>query len=133
MNEQPEALPEDVQELVTKLFAMTREGDLTLLEYVRQGVNVDLANQDGNTFLMLAAYSGREELVKGLLAAGADPDKLNGRGQSPLAGAIFKKEDGVVDVLLEAGADPLAGHPNAVDSATMFERTDLLPRLTRQQ
>ncbi|AGS35465.1 hypothetical protein B841_09965 [Corynebacterium maris DSM 45190] len=133
MNEQPEALPEDVQELVTKLFAMTREGDLTLLEYVRQGVNVDLANQDGNTFLMLAAYSGREELVKGLLAEGADPDKLNGHGQSPLAGAIFKKEDGVVEALLEADADPLAGHPNAVDSAKMFGRTDLLPRLTRQQ
>lgn len=133
MNEQPEALPEDVQELVTKLFAMTREGDLTLLEYVRQGVNVDLANQDGNTFLMLAAYSGREELVKGLLAEGADPNKPNGHGQTPLAGAIFKKEDGVVEALLEAGADPLAGHPNAVDSAKMFGRTDLLPRLTRQQ
>ena len=132
MNEQPEALPEDVQELVTKLFAMTREGDLTLLEYVRQGVNVDLANQDGNTFLMLAAYSGREELVKGLLAEGADPNKPNGHGQTPLAGAIFKKEDGVVEALLEAGADPLAGHPNAVDSAQMFGRTDLLPRLTRQ-
>ena len=36
-------------------------------------------------------------------------------------------------LLLEAGADPLAGHPNAVDSAQLFGRTDLLPRLTRQQ
>lgn len=80
---------------------------------------------------MLAAYSGREELVRGLLELGADPNKLNGRGQGPLAGAIFKKEDGVVDALLEAGSDPLAGHPNAVDSAKMFGRTDLLPRLVQ--
>lgn len=124
-------MPDDVQDLVTRLFRMTREGDLSLLDYIRQGVNVDLANQDGNTFLMLAAYSGREELVRGLLELGADPNKLNGRGQGPLAGAIFKKEDGVVDALLEAGADPLAGHPNAVDSAKMFGRTDLLPRLVQ--
>lgn len=126
-------LPADVQELVTKLFTMARNGDMTLVEYVRQGVNVDLANQDGNTFLMLAAYAGHPDLVRGLIAEGADVNKLNQRGQAPLAGAIFKKEDGVIDALLEAGADPQAGHPTAVDSARMFGREDLLERLQAGQ
>lgn len=133
MSEQPEQLPDDVQDLVTRLFTMAREGDLTLIDYVQQGVNPDLANQDRNSFLMLAAYQGHPDLVKGLIEVGADPNMLNGRGQSPLAGAIFKKEDAVIDVLLEAGADPLAGHPTAVDSAKMFGREDLLERLGTQQ
>lgn len=128
-DEAAQPLPDDVQELVTRLFTMAREGDLTLVEYVRQGVDVNLHNQDGNTFLMLAAYSGHPDLVRGLLEVGADPNALNGRGQAPLAGAIFKKEDAVVDALIEAGADPLAGHPTAVDSAKMFGREDLLERL----
>lgn len=125
----PESLPDDVQELVTRLFEMARTGNLDLIDYVKQGVDVNLRNMEGNTFLMLAAYSGQAELVRGLLGAGADPDALNERGQSPLAGAIFKKEDAVVDELIESGADPLAGHPTAVDSARMFGREDLLSRL----
>lgn len=125
-------LPDDVQELVTRLFDMARSGDLTLVEYVRQGVDANLKNQDGNSFLMLAAYSGHPDLVRGLLEVGADPNALNERGQSPLAGVIFKKEDEVIDVLIEAGADPLAGHPTAVDTAKMFGRDDLLGRLSSE-
>lgn len=124
-----EPLPDDVQELVIRLFEMARSGNVDLVEYIRQGVDANLRNMEGNTFLMLATYSGHANLVKGLIEVGADPDALNERGQSPLAGAIFKKEDEVVDVLIDAGADPRAGHPTAVDSARMFGREDLLGRL----
>lgn len=47
---------------------------------------------------MLAAYHGHAELVRLLLAHGADANRLNDRGQSPLAGAVFKKEDAVIEV-----------------------------------
>ena len=57
---------------------------------------------------------------------GADPNRLNDLGQAPIAGAVFKREDEVVRVLMEAGADPRAGEPNAIASARMFGRTDLL-------
>lgn len=117
---------QDVQEFASKLFDFARHGDVTLLEYIKQGVNADMVNQDGQSFVMLAAYNGHAELVRELAALGADVNLLNDRNQSPLAGAIFKKEDAVVDVLLAAGADPQAGTPNAVDSARMFGREDLI-------
>lgn len=128
-DQQPAELPEEVQELVTRLFAMAREGDLDLIEYIRQGVDPNLSNQDGNSFLMLAAYAGHAPLVRELIRVGADPDRANERGQTPIAGVIFKGEEEVLEVLLEAGADPHAGHPTAIDAAKMFGREDLLSRL----
>lgn len=121
---------DDIQNFATKLFDFARNGDATLLECIKQGVNVDMVNQDGQSFIMLAAYHGHAELVRQLAAVGADVNLLNDRGQSPLAGAIFKKEDAVIDALLAAGADPSAGQPNALDSARMFGREDLLERLS---
>ena len=108
---------------------MAREGNLDLLAYIDHGVNIDLVNHEGQSFLMLAAYHGHAELATALARAGADVNLLNDRGQSPLAGAIFKKEDAVIDALLSAHADPAAGQPSALDSARMFGRDDLLPRL----
>ncbi|MBK4138388.1 ankyrin repeat domain-containing protein [Corynebacterium macginleyi] len=120
---------EQVQEFAHRLFNMAREGSLDLLNYIDQGVNINLVNQDGQSFLMLAAYHGHADLVTALARAGADVNLLNDRGQSPLAGAIFKKEDAVVDALLDAGASATAGQPTAIDSARMFGREDLLGRL----
>lgn len=76
---------------------------------------------------MLAAYHGHAETVRTLLELGADPNALNDRGQSPLAGAVFKGYAEVVQVLVVEGqADKLAGTPNAIDTAAMFKRSDLL-------
>lgn len=130
MNEQEiQQVPEDVQEFAGKLFELARTGNVALLDYVDNGVDVDLANQDGNTFLMLATYAGHIELARGLVERGADVDKLNARGQSPLAGVIFKKEDEIVELLLQAGADPRAGHPDAIATAQMFGREDLADKM----
>jgi hypothetical protein len=118
---------EGTVELASRLFAMAREGDAaTLAAYLDAGVPVNLANDKGDTLLMLAAYHGHPDLVAALVERAADVDRLNDRGQSPLAGAVFKGEDEVVRILAAAGADPLAGHPTAVDTARMFGREDLL-------
>jgi hypothetical protein len=79
---------------------------------------------------MLAAYHGHAEVVRALVARGADVNRLNDRGQSPVAGAVFKGEDDVVRALVDGGADPVAGHPTAVDTARMFGREDLLTVLS---
>ena len=116
-----------VEELATRLFAMARAGDTGALDaYVAAGVPADLANDSGDTLVMLAAYHGHAATVRALLARGAAPDRPNDRGQTPLAGATFKGEADVVAALLEGGADPHAGQPTAVATARMFGRDDLL-------
>ena len=122
-------VPDDVQEFATKIFNLARGGETLLLEYVDQGVDVNLANQDGNTLVMLASYAGHADLVKGLIERGADVNKLNTRNQSPLSGVIFKKEDAIVQMLLDAGADPTAGQPDAIMTAQMFGREDLVEKM----
>ena len=66
-----------VQEFAGRLFDMAREGSLDLLAYIDHGVNIDLVNQDGQSFLMLAAYHGHAELVTALARVGADVNLLN--------------------------------------------------------
>ncbi len=125
-------LPDDVQELVTRIFTYAREGGpeaaQTMDVYLENGLDPNLTNQDGNSLLMIAAYAGNNEVLDVLIKHRANVNKLNNRQQSPLAGAIFKKEDEVIDRLLAAGADPTWGSPNAVDTARMFGREDLLTR-----
>ena len=49
------------------------------------------------TLLMLAAYAGHAEFMRGLIqrGLGADPNRLDDLGQVPSAGAIFKRGDKV--------------------------------------
>jgi ankyrin repeat protein len=121
-----DAPDDDVIDLATRLFDMARAGDTEeLTAYVDAGVSVDLANQSGDSLVMLAAYHGHADTVRALLERGAEPDRANDRGQTPLAGAVFKGEIEVVEALVAAGADPSAGRPSALDTAAMFARRDL--------
>lgn len=107
---------------LNQMFDLARAGADLLLEFVDDGVPVDHSDGAGNTLVMLAAYHGHADLVRGLAARGADVDRLNARGQSPLAGAVFKGDAEVIKALLGVGADPDAGTPSARDTATMFGR-----------
>ncbi|HEY1180337.1 MAG TPA: ankyrin repeat domain-containing protein [Phytomonospora sp.] len=113
------------------VFDMARTGDTArLAAYVDAGVPVDLANDKGDSLLMLAAYHGHVSAVRMLLEHGADPNTLNERGQSPLAGAVFKAESEVVKTLLDAGADAEAGTPSARAAAEMFGQSRYLEWFT---
>lgn len=114
-------------ELAHSMLDAARSGDSApLLALIDQGAPVNLQDASGNGPLMLAAYHGHAELVRGLAARGADVDLMNDRGQSPLAGVAFKGFTDVAKVLLEAGADPEAGTPSARETARYFEREDIL-------
>jgi ankyrin repeat protein len=118
---------EDVTELATRLFGMARAGDAAgLAAYVDAGVPANLANQAGDTLLMLAAYHGHAAAVRALVERGADPGRVNDRGQTPLAGAVFRQQRAVVRTLLDAGADPRAGTPSAADTAALFGQQEFL-------
>lgn len=117
----------EVLELAQKIFGLARHGDTdTIAAYVDAGVPANLTNDKGDSLIMLASYHGHAPAVQTLLDRGADPNKLNDRGQTPIAGAVFKGEDRIVRMLLDGGADPRAGQPSAVETARMFEKTELL-------
>ncbi len=105
-----------------QVFDLARQGADVLLDLVDAGLPVELADEAGNTLLMLAAYHGHATLTAGLAERGADVNRLNGNHQAPLAGAVFKNEAEVIRVLVEHGADPDAGTPSARATAQMFGR-----------
>jgi ankyrin repeat protein len=117
----------DPVELAHWLFDRARLGEARrLAAYVEAGTPANLTDAHGNTLLMLAAYHGHAAAVQTLIDHGAVVDAVNDRGQTPLAGAVFKGYEDVVQVLIAAGADPRAGTPSAWDTATFFDRPDLL-------
>ncbi|MET9292115.1 ankyrin repeat domain-containing protein [Streptomyces sp. NPDC003077] len=117
----------EVLQLAAKVFDLARHGDTdTLAAYVDAGVPVNLTNDRGDTLVMLAAYHGHAAALEALLQRGADADRPNDRGQTPLAGAVFKGETDIIRLLLAHGANPAAGTPSAIDTARMFQKTELL-------
>jgi len=120
-------LPSETIDFAHRMFDAARNGDSALLlQAVDAGLPVNLTNEKGNTLLMLASYAGHTELTKDLLTRGADPNRLNDLGQSMIAGAVFKTHNDVVRALIEAGANPRLGTPNAIQTAHMFGRKDLM-------
>lgn len=139
-------LPAETLEFAHRMFDAARSGDSAiLLQAIEKGLPLNLTNDKGilisysfhlyltcsfllvgNTLLMLAAYAGHTDLAKSLLSRGADPNCLNDLGQSIIAGAVFKAHDDVVHALMEKGADPRLGTPNAIQTAYMFGRTELM-------
>jgi uncharacterized protein len=73
---------------VTPLLALVRGGyrpdaEVRLArQLLKAGANVDAPDRFGSTALLIATQSGRSDLVRLLLSAGADPNITNCRGES---------------------------------------------------
>ena len=64
------------------------------------------ADGRGHTCISEAAAQGHEDLIKFLLAEGANPNALNDSGRSALWRSCYNGHVGALKILLEAGADP---------------------------
>lgn len=77
-----------------------------ILQLIEEGFDVDTANEQGDTALMLASYYGNPDTVKILLEYGAKVNARNTTGQTALMYACNKKNVGIVKLLLSKGGDP---------------------------
>lgn len=88
------------------LFAAVSEGNEPLVkELLENGVNPNIANDNGITPLALAAFQGNANMVADLLAKGAEIDYKNNEGWTALTMACEKGHLAVCEVLLEKGAN----------------------------
>ena len=79
--------------------------DLAVVErLLPQGVNVNLAAEDGKTALMLAASQARTDLIGALLTAGADVNSTNSRDGTALMYGATSGDVGTMEMLLLHGA-----------------------------
>jgi ankyrin repeat protein len=92
-----------------------------LVAALDSGTPVDLANDHGDTLLILAADHSRADTVAALLARGADHSRTNDRGQTALSVAVYRGSAETVGHLLAAGGDPDAGAPSARATAGHFD------------
>lgn len=133
-------MPADGQDVQAQLrhyyFQAARAGDGAMLdEFIQAGYDLNTADAQGYTALILAAYNGHGELVEQLLAAGADPCAQDRRGNTALMGAIFKGELGIARRLLEVECNPdqrNAAGQTAAMYAALFQRKELLAALAER-
>ncbi|MER6601654.1 ankyrin repeat domain-containing protein [Streptomyces parvus] len=90
------------------LFDALYEDENTVVRALRAGARAEASDEEGTTALYTAAVQDRPEMVRLLLAAGADPNRASGpeAGDLPLCGAACGGHTEVVEALLSAGAQP---------------------------
>uniref|UniRef100_A0A3B4AEK7 ZU5 domain-containing protein n=1 Tax=Periophthalmus magnuspinnatus TaxID=409849 RepID=A0A3B4AEK7_9GOBI len=114
----------------TSFLRAARSGNLDkALDHIKNGIDINIANQKGNTALHIAALAGQEKVVAELVHYGANVNAQSHKGFSPLYMAAQENHLEVVKFLLENGANqslptedgftPLAvalqqGHENVV-------------------
>jgi len=92
------------------LFEAVERGAASVKQALASGANVHTVNDWGATPLVVAARIGNSQIVKDLIAAGADVNfavaaNNEYRGRTALMNAAFAGRELVVDILLDAGAD----------------------------
>lgn len=65
----------------------------TAISLIKQGANVNVSGNDGETPLTLASSRGNDRIVKCLLAAGADIKAITAEGETALSLACKRKAD----------------------------------------
>ncbi|MEV5609285.1 ankyrin repeat domain-containing protein [Streptomyces sp. NPDC052225] len=90
---------------VSGLFEAVHDGDEdAVVRLLRAGVPGEVCDADGESALYRAAMCDAPGIVRLLLAAGADPDRLSSGTDLPLCGAACGGHVEVVRALLAAGA-----------------------------
>tara|TARA_R110000851_G_scaffold193967_1_gene344742 strand:+ start:8523 stop:10028 length:1506 start_codon:yes stop_codon:yes gene_type:complete len=124
---------------VTPLHTLAyRSDDKAVLNYfIKKGVDVNQANEEGNNSFMNAASANTLDIVKLLEEKVADINHTNKKGQSALSLAVANNSAEVVAYLLKNGADASVTDTNGntlayyvMDGYSTKEATDFNKKLT---
>ena len=89
----------------TALHCAVSKGYMELCRLLSDnGADLNQADHDGATPLMLAASRGQTSVLRYLISLGADMNKPDNRGLTPLASAVQNASTPAVEVLLQSGA-----------------------------
>eukprot|EP00963_Diacronema_lutheri_P009147 scaffold818_cov388-Pavlova_lutheri.AAC.23 len=99
-------LAEYTMEETTALRFAASQGDAaTVRAVIRQGINVNIPNDEGRSALMIAAAEGDERVVSMLLdVPGIDVNAHDSFGRTALREAVENKHNVVAEMLLKVGA-----------------------------
>lgn len=96
---------------------------------------IDATTPQGYTALILAAYDDQPDMLRRLIAAGANPCLGDRNGNTALMGALYKGETDIARTLMDTSCDinqtNNAGE-TALAFAALFGRFDLLPELVKK-
>lgn len=95
----------DVKPEANKIISAVKNNDLRLFKSQLNKDNLNERDGAGNTLLMIASQKGYEDMVKSLVAAGADIDALNPAGHTALNLATYYGKNSVAKFLISKSAD----------------------------
>lgn len=89
-----------------QLFAAIIEGDIEQIQrLIEEGLNVNLADENGCTLVHLAAFNNKKEIVEFLFEKGANINAVDKEQRTPLHYAVSEGHEEIVKFLLEKGAN----------------------------
>ncbi len=96
----------DCFDLVEKAVSNARHGRVgSLKKLLNCGMNVECADEFGNTLLIIAAQNGNKKTIQELLRRGADLNAQNGYGQTALHFCFMYEFRELANYLISKGAD----------------------------
>lgn len=94
------------------IFEAIKANDIdTVKQYIADGCNINISNEDGDTLLTLACFHNRFEIVKLLIERGSNVNLPNEDKWTPLMYAAHVRALEIVQYLITAGADVNSSTP----------------------
>lgn len=104
--------------------------------HLEKGADIDARDKNGgSTPLICAARAGHVDIIKFLVARGADGNKHSWHGNNPLMWAVFNNQSNMVKLLVSNGVDIEATNRSGVTAlliAIQYDRQDIVEFLKKQ-
>jgi ankyrin repeat protein len=98
-----------------------RNGEIKVIKaQIASGLDVNAADAQGYTLLILAVYHGQYAMAEYLLSQGADPSALDNNGRSALMGAAFKGDIAGAKILFSDPRTNVNQQNNIGQTAAMY-------------